>query len=394
MASRPIYLDHNSTTPVDPEVLEAMLPYFSTHYGNPSNTLHSYGTQAANAIEQARIKVGSLVGASARDIIFTSGATESNNLAILGVSRANKAYDHVVTAVSEHKAVLETCRQLESEGVHVTYLPVDHSGIVSADDVAQAITPTTLLVSIMTANNEVGTLQPIQEIGDICEQKRVLFHTDAVQAVGRIPVDVDSCKIDLLSMSAHKMYGPKGVGALFVRDSGAKFSLKPLAFGGGQEKGFRPGTQPVPQIVGFGFACEKAKQLMDAESCRIDDLRNSLKEQLLNGLPDMVIHGHPEHRLPGLLNVGFPETDGDVLIHLLTDVAVSQGSSCTTGAFEPSHVLRAIGVSDDLAKASVRFGVGRFTTEEEVARAVRYVISAVERARDSLVRPHDAVQHR
>ena len=378
----PIYLDNNSTTPVDHEVLEAMLPYFTTRFGNPSNTLHAYGVDAADAVERSRAQVASIVGASPREIVFTSGATESNNLAILGACRFGKQNaGHVVTAVTEHKAVLEACKQLESEGFRITYLPVDRFGTVSSSDVEKAIRPNTILVSVMAANNEVGTIQPIREIGAVCQEKGVLFHSDAVQAVGRLPIDIDAWNVDLLSMSAHKIYGPKGVGALFIRRSGAKFGLMPLIFGGGQERGLRSGTLPVPQIVGFGMACDKAQRSLHEEPERICSLRDALKERLLMAVPGTVLHGHPGQQLPGLLNLGFPDVDGDVFIHLLTGVAASQGSSCSAGSFEPSHVLRAMGVSDNLARASLRLGVGRFNTDEDITRAAELIIAAVDQAR-------------
>ena len=382
----PIYLDNNSTTPIDPRVMEVMLPYFITRFGNPSNTLHSYGVEAADAVEQARDQVAATVGASRREIVFTSGATESDNLAILGTCRFNKPqYDHVVTVVTEHKAVLETCRHVEQEGFRVTYLPVDHYGMISLEELESAITPTTLLVSVMAANNEIGTIAPMKAIGAICHNRGVLFHSDAVQAIGRIPVNVDEWGVDLLSISAHKLYGPKGVGALYIRQTGAKFGVAPLTFGGGQEQGLRSGTLPVPQIVGLGAACgiSQERQLEEAEC--IGALRTALKERLLAAVPGAVVHGHPEQSLPGLLNIGFPDAEGDVFIQLLTGVAASQGSSCSAGSFEPSHVLRAIGVSDDLARSSLRLGVGRFTTVDEIEKAAELIIAALQRARQATV---------
>jgi cysteine desulfurase len=378
----PIYLDNNSTTPVDPRVLEAMLPYFTTQFGNPSNTLHAYGSQAADALEIARKQVAELIGASARDIVFTSGATESDNLAILGVCRFHRQqYNHVITSVTEHKAVLEACRQLEQEGFSVTYLPVDSNGVISLEQLERAITPRTLLVSIMAANNEIGTIAPMAEIGAICQSRGIVFHSDAVQAIGRICVGVDDWGVDLLSISAHKLYGPKGVGALYFRQTGAKFGLTPLSFGGGQEKALRPGTPPVPQIVGLGQACAIAQKAQVEEAKLVSVLRDTLQQRLLATVPDAVVHGHPERRLAGLLNIGFPGIDGDVFIQLLTGVAASQGSSCTTGSFEPSHVLRAIGISDDLARASLRLGVGRFNTAKDIEKAAKLISDAVDRAR-------------
>jgi cysteine desulfurase len=378
----PIYLDNNSTTPVDPEVLEAMLPYFTTRFGNPSNTLHTYGTQAADAVEWARGQVAAILGATSQEVVFTSGATESNNLAILGTCRFGKSrYDHVVTCATEHKAVLEPCRQLEREGFRVSYLPVDRFGMVAAEDIERCLTPTTLLVSVMAANNEIGTIQPMKEIGAVCQKHHVLFHTDAVQAVGKIPVDVNEWNVDLLGVSAHKLYGPKGVGALYVRKNGARLGLVPLLFGGGQESGLRSGTLPVPQIVGFGVACKIARERLNDEPDRIRSIRNELRDILHAGMPQAVTHGHPDQQLPGLLNLGFPDVEGDVFIQLLTGVAASQGSSCSAGSFEPSHVLRAIGVSDELARASLRLGVGRFNTAEEIKRAAELIIVAAKQSR-------------
>lgn len=376
-----IYLDNNSTTPIDPSVLEAMLPFFSTRFGNPSNPLHSLGADAADAVEVARGQVASLIGAAPNEIVFTSGATESNNLALLGVCRFHKLrHNHVITSVTEHKAVLEACRQLEKEGFEITYLPVDRQGRIALEQLENAITPRTLLVSIMAANNEIGTLTPMEELGSICRRHNVLLHSDAVQALGRIPVDVDRWGVDLLSVSAHKIYGPKGVGALYIRYV-EKLGITPLLFGGGQERGIRSGTLPVPQIVGLGAACLIAQSGLEYEPARIAVLRDSLQSQLTNALPDTVVHGNATVRLPGLLNVGFPGIDGDAFIHLLSGIAVSQGSSCSAGSFEPSHVLRAMGISDQLARASVRLGIGRFNTESDITLAADLITTAVNRAR-------------
>lgn len=377
-----VYLDNNSTTSVDRRVLEEMLPYFTAKFGNPSNTTHELGAQAAEAVEAARADVASTIGASPREIVFTSGATESNNLAILGAARfAKSRRNHVITSATEHKSVLEPCRQLEQEGFRVTYLPVDRHGLVSVEQLQEAIMPSTVLVSVMAANNEIGTLAPMKEIGALCRIRGVLFHSDAVQAVGRIPVDVDAWSVDLLSMSAHKGYGPKGIGALYISKSG-KVGLFPLAFGGGQERGLRSGTLPVPQIVGFGAACRIGEACRAEESKRIAQLRAMLAQLLLDAFANAVIHGHPERNLPGLLNIGFPEIDGDVLIHCLSGVAASQGSSCSAGSFESSHVLRAIGVSDDLARASLRLGIGRFNSEGDIEAAAAAIAFAVQRAHD------------
>jgi cysteine desulfurase len=378
-----IYLDNNSTTPLDPAVLEVMLPYFTRAFGNPSNTAHAYGAVAAAAVEKARTQVAEVLRCRPKEIVCTSGATESNNLAILGVARkARERGDHVVTAQAEHKSVLMPCKQLEREGFRVSYLPVDRCGRVDPDDVAGALTDRTVLVSVMAANNEVGTLQPLAAIGRLCKERGVLFHTDAVQAVGKIPLDVEDLGVDLLSVSAHKAYGPKGVGALYVRGSCRRF-LTPLVHGGGQEGGLRSGTLPVANIVGLGAACELVRENLDSEPGRLRSLRERLRENLEAAVPNLVVHGDPAENLPGLLNVGFPGIDGDALVFALKRVAVSQGASCSAESFEPSHVLRAIGVSDALARASFRFGVGRFTTEDEIDRAAEFVVEALGRLRQA-----------
>jgi cysteine desulfurase len=378
----PIYLDNNSTTPVDPTVLEAMLPYFTTRFGNPSNTSHSLGVECADAVEHARQQVAEAIGGSARDIIFTSGATESNNLALFGICRYREPVScHVVTTAIEHKAVLEVCRQLEQDGCRVTYLPVDRTGMVSPADVEDAITADTALVSIMAANNEVGTIQPIKDIGAICRERGVVFHSDAVQAVGRIAVDVDDWQVDLMSVSAHKLYGPKGIGALYARGGGAKLGIVPLMAGGGQERGLRPGTLPVPLIVGFGAACELAKRQLSFDTRSSLLLRQRLKDRFIAAMPDALVHGHPDRHLPGLLSIGFRDTDGDILMPLLKDVAVSQGSSCTMGSFEPSHVLRAMNIDDELIRATLRLGVGRFNTLDEIDQAAGLILTATKEAR-------------
>lgn len=377
---RPIYLDNNSTTPVEPAVLNAMLPYFTTSFGNPSNTAHDCGVEAACAVEQARIYVAGLIGCQVKEIIFTSGATESNNLAILGAVRANRrSGDHVVTTAIEHKAVLQPCKQLERESVNVTYLPVDGKGRIHAEQVSDAITERTVLVSVMAANNEVGTLQPVAEIGRICKKRGVLFHSDAVQVLGRIPVDVEKLGVDLLSVSGHKMYGPKGIGALYVRARNPSVRLNPIIHGGGQEGGLRSGTIAVPNAVGLGAACELAARNLPTDPLRLRALRDRLLSRLLSAIPWAIVHGHSSETLPGLLNIGFPGVDGDVLIHSLKGVAVSQGSSCSAGSFEPSHVLRALGVNDELARASIRIGCGRFTLTEEIDQAAELIVAAVER---------------
>jgi cysteine desulfurase len=375
-----IYLDHNSTTPLDPAVLAAMLPYLESKFGNPSNTVHDYGVEAARAVELARSQVAGLIGAEAKEVLFTSGATESNNLAILGAVRANRARgNHVITTAVEHKAVLYPCKQLEHEGVKVTCLPVERTGAVRAEAVREAMTDRTVLVSVMAASNEVGTLQPVRDVGRACKERGVLFHTDAVQALGKMPIDVEDLGVDLLSVSAHKMYGPKGVGALYVRRRNPAVRLEPLVYGGGQEGGLRSGTLPVPQAVGLGVACELAGKRLATEPSRLRALRDRLLRQICAEIPSAIEHGDPGNNLPGLLSVGFPAVDGDALIHCLKGVAVSQGSSCSAGSYEPSHVLRAMGVNDDLARATIRMGVGRFTTTEEVDRAAELIVEAVRR---------------
>ncbi len=364
-----IYLDYNSTTPVDPTVFEAMRPYFTEVYGNPANTHHPGGSKAARAVDKARLQIAVVIGAEPEGIVFTSGATESNNLAILGVCREKKQPGHIVTSAIEHKAVIGPCNYLESLGWNVTYLSPDRQGMVDWRAVAEAITPDTVLVSIMAANNEVGTIQPVKQIGEVCEQYGVIFHCDAAQALGRMPVDVGTWNVDLLSLSAHKAYGPKGVGALVVGQKLKPEIISPLCFGGGQESGIRPGTLAVPNIVGFGAAAELASLNLAEESSRLRFLQQSLLDQVKQCCPGLVVHGHPIDSLPGLLSVGFPGVNGDEFLFALRDVAISQGSACTAGSPEPSHVLMAIGVGYELARSSFRFGIGRFTTEDDIARA-------------------------
>jgi len=376
--SKPIYLDNNSTTPVDPAVFEAMRPYFTEFFGNPSNQHHAAGSKAARAVERARSQVAAAVGAEPNSIVFTSGATESNNLAILGVCRgSHTSPGHIITSAIEHKAVIGPCRHLEATGWKVTYLGPDSQGTVDWRAVDNAIMPETVLVSIMAANNEVGTIQPIERIGEVCERRGVIFHCDAAQALGRMPIDVDRWKVDLLSLSAHKAYGPKGSGALFVREQHKAEILAPLCYGGGQEAGIRPGTLAVPNIVGFGTACELATLNLAEESKRIRMLRQSLLDQLMNYCPDMVVHGHPMNFLPGLLSVGFPGVDGDEFLFRLQDVLLSQGAACSSGSPEPSHVLTALGVGYELARSTFRLGIGRFNTIEEISRAAVAINTAL-----------------
>lgn len=379
-----VYLDNNSTTPVDPVVFEVMRPFFTECCGNPSNQHHAAGSRAASAVERARSQVAAAIGAEPESIVFTSGATESNNLAILGSCHARKMRcGHIITSSIEHKAVIAPCKHLEADGWKVTYLPPDAHGTVCWRTIENAITPDTVLVSIMAANNEVGTIQPVQEIGEVCERHGVLFHCDAAQSLGRMPISVSDWNVDLLSLSGHKTYGPKGVGALYIRERHKSEMLVPLAFGGGQEFGIRPGTLAVPNIVGFGAASELASQRLAEEMPRLQALRCSLLDQLKESCPDLVVHGHPTNSLPGLLSVGFPGVDGDEFLFALRDLAISQGAACTAGSPEPSHVLTALGVGYDLARSSFRFGVGRFTSEEEIGRAaseVARVLSILQRS--------------
>ncbi|MCL4201239.1 MAG: cysteine desulfurase [Pirellulaceae bacterium] len=362
-----VYLDNNSTTPVDPVVFQAMRPYFTEICGNPSNQHHSAGSCAAHAVEKSRSQVAAAIGAHAASIVFTSGATESNNLAILGICRAKGTLPgHIVTSAIEHKAVIEPCRFLEKLGWKVTFLRPDSHGAVDWRSVEAAIRPETVLVSIMAANNEVGTIQPLERIGEACDRRGVMFHCDAAQALGRMPVDVDKWNVDLLSLSAHKAYGPKGIGALFVREKRKTDILVPLCYGGGQESGIRPGTLPVPNIVGFGTACELAVSNLAGDVPRLWNLQRLLVEKLRGCCSDIVLHGHPTDSLPGLLSVGFPGVNGDEFLFSLRDVAISQGAACSAGSPEPSHVLTALGVGYDLARSSFRFGIGRFTTEADI----------------------------
>jgi cysteine desulfurase len=378
MTKLPIYLDNNSTTRCDPRVLDAMLPYFTEHYGNAASRHHAYGWEAKEAVDAAREQVAALIGAGPREVVFTSGATESNNLAIKGVAGMYRGQgDHVITAATEHKAVLDPCRRLEREGFRVTVLPVDRFGRVTAGQVAEALTEKTILVSVMVANNEVGTLQPVAAIGRLCKGRGVLFHTDAVQAAGKVPLDVEEIGADLLSLSAHKMYGPKGVGALYVRGSSPRVRLAPLFDGGGHERGMRSGTLPVPLVVGFGRACEIARAEMVTEARWLLRLRERLRQGIYEGLEDVSLNGHPTERLPGNLNLSFAYVDGNALLMALRDVAVSSGSACTSADPEPSYVLRAMGVADELAHGSIRFGLGRFNTEEEVDHVIASVTRAV-----------------
>lgn len=380
----PVYLDYNATTPVDPRVVEAMLPYFTTDFGNAASRQHAFGWRAAEAVERARRQLASAIGADPREIVLTSGATESDNLAIKGVVRARGAAGaHVITAVTEHKAVLDSCARLEGEGTRVTYLPVDRRGLVDPEAVSAAITPDTVLVTIMAANNEIGVGQPIAEIAKIARARGVLFHTDAVQAVGKIPFDVEALGVDLASFTAHKMYGPKGAGALYVRRRPDRVALAPLFDGGGHEHGLRPGTLNVPAIVGFGAAAELAVSERPAESARLASLRDELWRRLSDRLDGISLNG-PDPGVAGLphtLNVAVAGVDGPALMLHLDDVAVSSGAACTSAAAAPSHVLSALGLPADLARASIRFSLGRYTTREEIAYAAEKVASVVTQLR-------------
>jgi cysteine desulfurase len=379
----PIYMDNNATTPCDPRVFEAMRPYFTEIFGNAASRNHQFGWQAEEAVENARKQVADLIGATSKEIIFTSGATESDNLAIKGV--ADMYYergDHIITVVTEHKAVLDTCKKLEKRGFKVTYLPVGTDGLISPDDVKNAITDKTILVSVMHANNEVGVLQPVGEIGKVCKERGVLFHTDATQAVGKVPFDVNKLNVDLASVSAHKMYGPKGVGALYVRRKNPRVMLVPIIDGGGHERGMRSGTLNVTGIVGLGAAAELARQEMPTESERTLALRERLRKGIMDEIPDVYVNGHATERLPGNLNISFAYVEGESLLMGINDIAVSSGSACTSASLEPSYVLKALGVGEELAHSSIRFGLGRFNTEAEVDYTVGRVNEAVNRLRE------------
>jgi cysteine desulfurase len=383
MFKLPVYMDNNSTTRTDPRVLEAMMPYFTEKFGNSASRNHAYGWETEEGVDLAREQVASIINASSKEIIFTSGATESNNLAIKGVAAMyKKKGNHIISAVTEHKAVIDTCMRLERDGCSVTFLPVDKYGIVSPQQVADAITDKTIIVSIMAANNEIGTVHPMKEIGAICKAKGVLFHTDATQAVGKIPMDVEDMGIDLLSMTAHKMYGPKGVGALYVRRKDPRVRLDAMLDGGGHERGMRSGTLNVTGIVGMGMAAEICRKELHSESERLLKLRNRLHEGINSKLEDAYLNGHPIHRLPGNLNISFAFVEGEGLMMGIKDVAVSSGSACTSASLEPSYVLKALGLGDELAHSSIRFGLGRFNTEEEVDFVINDVVRAVNHLRD------------
>ncbi len=380
---RMIYMDNHATTPMDPRVFEAMRPYFMEKFGNAASRNHRFGWEAEEAVEKARQQIADLIGASPKEIIFTSGATESDNLALKGVAEmyAEKG-NHIITVVTEHKAVLDTTKKLEKHGCRITYLPVGKDGLIDLDMLRDAITDKTILISVMYANNEIGVIQPIREIGRIARERGVLFHTDAVQALGKVPIDVNADNIDLASLTAHKIYGPKGVGALYVRRKNPRVQLTAQMDGGGHERGMRSGTLNVPGIVGFGEACAIARREMAEESARLARLRDRLMNRLLAELDDVYVNGSLEHRLPNNLNMSFAYVEGESLLMGINDIAVSSGSACTSATLEPSYVLKALGAGADLAHSSIRFGLGRFNTEEEVDYVAGRVIETVKRLRE------------
>jgi len=379
----PIYMDNHATTPMDPRVLQAMLPYFTEKFGNAASRNHSFGWAGEEAVETARQQIASLINATAKEIIFTSGATESDNLMIKGVAEMYREKgNHIITQAIEHKAVLDTCKRLEKNGYEVTYLPVQKDGRVNPEDVRKAIKPTTILITIMYANNEIGAINPIAEIGRIAKEHGIIFAVDGVQAVGKIPVDVIKDNVDLLAISAHKLYGPKGVGALYVRRRNPRVQLSAIIDGGGHERGMRSGTLNVTGIVGLGKACELCQQEMTEESARLAKLRDRLKAGLEAKLDEVFVNGSLEHRLPNNLNMSFAYVEGESLLMGINDVAVSSGSACTSATLEPSYVLKALGVGEDLAHTSIRFGLGRFTTEEEVDYVIDKMVQVVTKLRE------------
>lgn len=379
---RPLYLDVQSTAPLDPRVLDKMLPYLGSYYGNPHSRTHAYGWQAEDAVEAARAEVASLISADPREIVFTSGATESNNIAVKGVGRFYKSKKrHIITTQIEHKCVLDSCRVMENEGFEVTYLPVKANGIIDLDVLRESFRPDTGLVSIMLVNNEIGVKQPAREIGEMCRERKVFFHTDAAQAVGKIPVNVNEMKIDLMSISGHKIYGPKGIGALYVRRR-PRVRIEPIQSGGGQERGIRSGTLPTPLIIGMGAASSLCAQEMKYDTQRIKKLSDRLQERITSKISNVIRNGDPEETYHGCLNLSFAFVEGESMLMSLKDIALSSGSACTSASLEPSYVLRALGVDDDLAHSSIRFGIGRFTTEKEIDYTADKVIMQVERLRE------------
>jgi cysteine desulfurase len=380
----PIYLDNHATTPMDPRVLESMLPYFTEKFGNAASRNHAFGWEAEEGVETARKQIAKLIHADAKEIVFTSGATESNNLALKGVVEMyHEKGDHIITSSTEHRAVLDTAKTLETKrGVKVTYLPVDKFGMVNPEDVRNAITDKTILISVMFANNEIGTINPIKEIGKIAKEKGILFHCDATQGVGKVPVDVQQMGIDLMSFSAHKIYGPKGIGALYVRKKNPRVRIAAQMDGGGHERGMRSGTLPVPLIVGFGKACEICEQEMAADAARLSVMRDRLHATITKALEDVYLNGHPTERLPHNLNISFAYVEGESLLMGCKEIALSSGSACTSATLEPSYVLRALGVGAELAHSSIRFGLGRFTLDEEVDYAAKRIIETVTKLRE------------
>ena len=380
----PIYLDNHSTTPMDPRVLDSMLPYFTEKFGNSASRNHAFGWEAEEGVENARKQIARLIHADPKEIVFTSGATESDNLALKGVAEMyHEKGDHIITSSTEHRAVLDTAKTLEAKrGVKVTYLPVDKYGMVDPEDVRKAITDKTVLISIMFANNEIGTLNPVKEIGKVAKEKGVLFHCDATQGVGKVPVNVQEMGIDLMSFTAHKIYGPKGVGALYVRKKNPRVRIASQMDGGGHERGMRSGTLPVPLIVGFGRACELCEQEMTAEGVRLAAMRDHLHANITKALEDVYLNGHPTERLPNNLNVSFAYVEGESLLMGVKEIALSSGSACTSATLEPSYVLRALGVGAELAHSSIRFGLGRFTVVEEVDYAAKRIIETVNKLRE------------
>lgn len=378
----PMYLDMQATTPLDPRVLDSMLPLLTDQYGNPHSRTHLYGWDAEEAVENARERVASIIGANAKEIIFTSGATESNNMAVKGVAQFYKEKkNHIITSQTDHKCVLDSCRYLQQRGFDVTYLPVKSNGLIDIEQLKEAIRPDTVLVSIMAVNNEIGVVQPLKEIGTLCRDKKVFFHTDAAQAVGKIPIDVDDMNIDLLSISGHKLYGPKGIGALYVRRR-PRVRLEPQMSGGGQERGLRSGTVPSFLAVGLGKACEIAKEEMASDIAHVKKLSERLRNGIMSQLKGVQLNGDEESRYWGNVNLSFSYVEGESLLMGLKDVAVSSGSACTSASLEPSYVLRALGVDEEMAHTSIRYGLGRFTTEEEVDKAVELTVAHVNKLRE------------
>lgn len=378
----PIYMDYQATTPLDPRVMEAMLPYFTTKFGNPHSRSHSFGWEAENAVEEARSRVARLIGADTKEIIFTSGATESNNLAIKGIAKfyGNKK-NHIITIVSEHKCVLDACRHLEQEGIKITYLPIKPNGIIDLETLKNAITDQTMLVSVMAVNNEIGVVQPLKEIGKICRERGVFFHSDIAQGFGKIPIDVNEFNIDLASISGHKIYGPKGIGALYVRKK-PRVRVTPLINGGGQERGMRSGTLPTPLIVGLGMAAEIAYSEMEKDTKHVNYLFDRFLNNIHNRISEVYLNGDKNQRYKGNLNLSFAGVEGESIILAIKDLAVSSGSACTSASLEPSYVLRSMGIGEELAHTSIRFGIGRFTTEQEVDYAVDLICSKIDKLRE------------